>query len=126
MLTMPLVYVIVLNWNGWRDTAHYVASLKASNYPNLHSVVVHNGSTDGSPQLIAPLLEAPWGELVMATHAPAKDAASGRGTAHGSAASRGGRVIAGGAVLRRSGAGRRALALAAGARPMHACLSSRT
>lgn len=67
---MPLVYVIVLNWNGWRDTAHYVASLKASNYPNLHSVVVDNGSTDGSPQLIAPLLEAPWGELVMATHAP--------------------------------------------------------
>jgi GT2 family glycosyltransferase len=66
MLTTPLVYVIVLNWNGWRDTAHCLASLRASTYPNLHIVVVDNGSTDGSPQLIAPLLEAPWGELIQA------------------------------------------------------------
>src|SRR5919202_2592388 len=66
MLTMPLVYVIVLNWNGGGYTAHCLASLRASTYPNLHIVVVDNGSTDGSPQLIAPLLEAPWGELIQA------------------------------------------------------------
>src|SRR5919202_2676748 len=66
MLTMPLVYVIVLNWNGGGYTAHCLASLRASTYPNLHIVVVDNGSTDGSPQLIAPLLKAPWGELIQA------------------------------------------------------------
>ena len=66
MFTTPLVYVIVLNWNGWRDTAQCLAALRAGTYPNLHVVVVDNGSTDGSPQLIAPLLEAPWGELIQA------------------------------------------------------------
>ena len=65
MFTAPLVYVVVLNWNGWRDTALCLASLSASNCPNLHVVVVDNGSTDGSPERLAPLLEAPWGELIQ-------------------------------------------------------------
>ena len=62
----PLVYVVVLNWNGWHDTARCLASLRSSTYPNLHVVVVDNGSTDGSPEHLAPLLSAPWGELVQA------------------------------------------------------------
>jgi GT2 family glycosyltransferase len=62
----PLVYVIVLNWNGWRDTTRCLTSLRSSSYPNLHVVVVDNGSTDGSPEHLAPVLEAPWGELVQA------------------------------------------------------------
>jgi GT2 family glycosyltransferase len=66
MFTTPLVYVVVLNWNGWRDTAHCLAALSASNYPNLHVVVVDNGSTDGSPERLAPVLEAPWAEFVSA------------------------------------------------------------
>src|SRR5438105_7672117 len=66
MVAKPLVYVVVLNWNGWRDTARCLASLRASSYPRLHVVVVDNGSTDGSPQRLAPLLDAPWGELVEA------------------------------------------------------------
>jgi GT2 family glycosyltransferase len=66
MFTTPLVYVVVLNWNGWRDTAQCLASLRAGTYPNLHVVVVDNGSTDGAPQHIAPLLQAPWGELIQA------------------------------------------------------------
>jgi GT2 family glycosyltransferase len=66
MVTTPLVYVVVLNWNGWRDTAQCLASLRAGTYPNLHVVVVDNGSTDGAPQHIAPLLQAPWGELIQA------------------------------------------------------------
>jgi GT2 family glycosyltransferase len=66
-MTLPsLVYVVVLNWNGWRDTVRCLASLRASDYPGLHVVVVDNGSTDGSPEHLAPLLEAPWGELVQA------------------------------------------------------------
>jgi GT2 family glycosyltransferase len=62
----PLVYVVVLNWNGWHDTARCLASLQSSTYPNLHVVVIDNGSTDGSPGHLAALLEAPWGELVQA------------------------------------------------------------
>ena len=62
----PLVYVVVLNWNGWRDTVRCLASLRASDYPNLHVVVIDNGSTDGSPEHLAPLLGAAWGELVQA------------------------------------------------------------
>jgi GT2 family glycosyltransferase len=62
----PLVYAVVLNWNGWRDTARCLASLRACSYPNLRVVVVDNGSTDGSPEHLAPMLEAPWGELVQA------------------------------------------------------------
>src|SRR5437016_5501739 len=64
----PVVYVIVLNWNGWRDTVRCLASLRASSYANVHVVVVDNGSTDGSPQHLARLLQAPWGELVRASH----------------------------------------------------------
>jgi GT2 family glycosyltransferase len=62
----PLVYAVVLNWNGWRDTVRCLASLRASDHPNQHVVVVDNGSTDGSPEHLAPLVEAPWGELVRA------------------------------------------------------------
>src|SRR5205814_7496351 len=50
----------------WRDTAHCLASLRASTYPNLHVIVVDNGSADGSPEHLAPMLEAPWGELIQA------------------------------------------------------------
>src|SRR5919204_4087266 len=67
MVPKPLVYVIVLNWNGWCDTVHCLASLRRSSYPNLHVVVVDNGSTDGSPEHLAPLVEEPWGELVRAS-----------------------------------------------------------
>ena len=66
MVPKPLVYVIVLNWNGWRDTVRCLASLRGSSYPNVHVVVVDNGSTDGSPEHLVPLLQAPWGELVRA------------------------------------------------------------
>jgi GT2 family glycosyltransferase len=62
----PLVYVIVLNWNGWRDTVRCLASLRANSYPNVHVVVIDNGSTDGSPEHLVPLLQASWGELVQA------------------------------------------------------------
>lgn len=44
----PLVFVIVLNWNGWRDTAECVSTLKNQHYDPYRLVVVDNGSTDGS------------------------------------------------------------------------------
>jgi GT2 family glycosyltransferase len=45
---MKRVEVVVLNWNGWRDTLACIASLQRLDYPNFGLVVVDNGSTDGS------------------------------------------------------------------------------
>jgi GT2 family glycosyltransferase len=47
-MSQPLVYVIVLNWNGKDDTVECLDSLMKMSYPNFRVVVVDNGSTDGS------------------------------------------------------------------------------
>lgn len=44
----PLVYIILLNWNGWRDTIDCLNSIKKSDYQNYQIIVVDNGSTDDS------------------------------------------------------------------------------
>lgn len=44
----PLVYIIVLNWNGWEDTAECLESLKRQTYKNSEILVVDNASTDNS------------------------------------------------------------------------------
>ncbi len=43
-----LAYVVVLNWNGWRDTAECLSSLLRLEYENQRLLVVDNGSTDDS------------------------------------------------------------------------------
>ena len=45
---MPRVFIIILNWNGWRDTLECLQSVQKINYPNFHILVVDNGSTDES------------------------------------------------------------------------------
>lgn len=44
----PLVYAIVLNWNGWRNTLRCLRSLERLDYPNVQVLVIDNGSTDDS------------------------------------------------------------------------------
>ena len=44
----PLVYVIVLNWNRWPDTAECLQSCRGLTYPRYRLLLVDNGSTDGS------------------------------------------------------------------------------
>jgi GT2 family glycosyltransferase len=44
----PLVYCIVLNWNGWEDTLVCLESLMLQDYPNLVVVVVDNCSHNDS------------------------------------------------------------------------------
>ncbi len=44
----PLVYVIVVNWNGMKFLEDCFTSLQKSVYPNLKVLFVDNGSTDGS------------------------------------------------------------------------------
>jgi GT2 family glycosyltransferase len=48
MVRMPLVYCVVLNWNGWQDTLACLASLMLQDYPNLVVVVVDNCSQNDS------------------------------------------------------------------------------
>lgn len=44
----PIVAIIILNWNGLRDTLECLESLAMITYPNYELIVVDNGSTDGS------------------------------------------------------------------------------
>lgn len=44
----PRVAIIILNWNGWKDTIECLESLKKITYPNYQVIVVDNGSTDDS------------------------------------------------------------------------------
>jgi GT2 family glycosyltransferase len=44
----PLVFCVVINWNGWRDTVACVESLVAQEYSPLRILIVDNGSTDES------------------------------------------------------------------------------
>lgn len=44
----PLVYVIILNYNGFDDTKNCIESVKKSSYPRIKIVVVDNASSDDS------------------------------------------------------------------------------
>jgi GT2 family glycosyltransferase len=44
----PLVYCILVNWNGAADTLPCIASLLQQHYSNLRILIVDNGSTDDS------------------------------------------------------------------------------
>jgi len=44
----PLVYIVMLTWNGKQDTEECLNSLEKLTYPNYRTVLVDNGSTDGS------------------------------------------------------------------------------
>lgn len=43
-----LIYVVIVNWNGWADTLECLESLFRSDFPEFRVVVCDNGSTDGS------------------------------------------------------------------------------
>jgi len=46
------ISIIILNWNGYKDTAECLESLKKIKYSNYNIIVVDNGSTDGSAEKI--------------------------------------------------------------------------
>lgn len=52
---MPKVSIIIVNWNGWRDTIECLKSLQAINYPNFEVILVDNGSTDDSISNLKPI-----------------------------------------------------------------------
>ena len=46
------VAIIILNYNGWRDTVECLESVQTLDYPYYLTIVVDNGSTDGSIEKI--------------------------------------------------------------------------
>lgn len=51
--SQPRVAILILNWNGIRDTLETLESLRCLQYGNREIVLVDNGSIDGSPEAIA-------------------------------------------------------------------------
>jgi hypothetical protein len=49
----PKVFVIILTWNNLQDTAACLESVQTLNYSNYEIILVDNGSTDGSIQVLA-------------------------------------------------------------------------
>lgn len=44
----PNILLVILNWNGWKDTLACLDSLAALKHPNFNVAVIDNGSTDDS------------------------------------------------------------------------------
>ena len=44
-MNQPLVYIVILNWNGYNDTSELLESLLKTNYSNFKIVVVDNNSS---------------------------------------------------------------------------------
>lgn len=47
-----LVSIVILNYNGKKDTLEFIKSLEKTEYPNYEIIVVDNGSTDNSVETI--------------------------------------------------------------------------
>ncbi|MGL4610998.1 MAG: glycosyltransferase family 2 protein [Trueperaceae bacterium] len=48
----PLVYIIIVNYNGWKDTVECLTSLTRLTYSHFNVVVVDNDSSDNSETII--------------------------------------------------------------------------
>ena len=51
-MNKPKLAILILNWNGWKDTIECLESVFRISYPNYQVVVIDNGSTDGSIEKI--------------------------------------------------------------------------
>lgn len=47
-ISHPRICILLVNWNGWRDTVECLESVFRSEYQNFYVVVCDNGSRDGS------------------------------------------------------------------------------
>jgi GT2 family glycosyltransferase len=56
-MSFPRVSIIILNWNGWKDTIECLESLYRITYPSYRVIVVDNGSKDGSIERIKEFAE---------------------------------------------------------------------
>lgn len=49
---MPLVYIILINYNGYKDTIECVKSIRKIKYSNYKIIIVDNASKDGSVKIL--------------------------------------------------------------------------
>ena len=72
----PKINVVVLNYNGWKDTVECLESVLQSGYDDFDVIVVDNGSTDGSVERIIDWAKgaAPF---TVPQDSPLKNSASG-------------------------------------------------
>jgi GT2 family glycosyltransferase len=61
------IYVVLVNWNGWRDTIECLESLLGSDYPQFEAVVCDNGSTDGSVERLGDWADGRLGWAIPAS-----------------------------------------------------------
>ena len=52
LLKQPLVSVVILNWNRPQDTIECIRSLKKQTYKNIEIIILDNGSTDDSIEVL--------------------------------------------------------------------------
>lgn len=52
-MTKPKVYIVILNWNGYKDTIACLESIKKLKYNNFAVIVCDNASTDNSLEYIS-------------------------------------------------------------------------
>ncbi len=52
-ISPPNVFIIILNWNGWKDTLKCLKSVNQLDYPNYRTVIVDNDSEDVSWQKLS-------------------------------------------------------------------------
>lgn len=64
-MRIPLVYIVILNWNGKEHTLACLQSLEKIKYPRYVVVVVDNASSDGSAEYIS--RNFPWTKLIPNT-----------------------------------------------------------
>lgn len=60
-MAQPLVYIVILNWNGWKDTIECLESVFKQNYHNYFIFVLDNDSADQSFNRIADWLNGSSG-----------------------------------------------------------------
>ena len=51
-MKVTLVYIILLNWNGYLDTIECVESCRKLSYQNFRILIIDNGSTDNSETIL--------------------------------------------------------------------------
>lgn len=52
-ISLPNVFIVILNWNGWKDTLKCLEDVNQLDYPNYRTVIVDNGSEDASWQKLS-------------------------------------------------------------------------
>ena len=62
------VAIVLVNWNGWKDSVECIDSVLAHGYPNFHIFVVDNDSGDQSVERIAEWCEAPQAQPTWRSH----------------------------------------------------------